>query len=334
MAWLQKPKSTRPLNTLSPASTQEAIDDMESRIPFFPTPPYQSVRKLSSRALPTSRNSSGDATAGTSHRSSSYQSARGVPNIPETQDGVLDGTKKAVTDLRRIASTGGNGRRNIFDFRNLNTSTKEHVTEGSADKTPTRGWKEKMFSKDFFTRSGTSPKKEVKMKGRDRASSESSTTTVKTMDIARPPTSIGDSSFTRIDIPTGHGWCEHSGWQSQSSPGAWQLDGHVATSSLAGSGIRSRNTLNDSVLGIFEGSIGGMSRTRLKKAGHWKSPTLQLQMEVVAETEKVPISYLGGSGSDKVVWVSVELDGIVDKGTESFEGRKIGLDVGVLMDIS
>lgn len=332
MAWLQRPKSARPLNTSSPASTQEAIGDMESHIPFSPTPPYQSTRKPSSRALPMSRNSSGGATAGTSHRSSSYQSASGSPNTPEAQDGFLDGTKKVATDLRRISSAGGNGRRSIFDFRNPITTTKEHVTEGSADKTPTRGWKEKMFSKDFFTRS--SPKKEVKIKGRERATSVSSTTTVKIMGITRPPTPIEDSSITRIDIPTGHGWCGYGNWQSQSSPGAWQLDGHVATSSLTGSGIKSRNALNDSVLGIFEGSVGGMSRTRLKKAGHWKSPTLQLQMEVVAETEKVPISYPGGSGSDKVVWVSIELDGIVDKGTESFEGSKIGLDVGVLMDVS
>lgn len=334
MAWLQRPKSARPLNTLSPSSTQETIGEMESRIPFFPTPPYQSTRKLSSRALPTSRNSSGNATAGSSHRSSSYQSANGPPNTLEAQDCVLDGTNKVATDLCRIASAGGNGRRNIFDFRNPITSAKEHVAEGSADKTPTRGWKEKMFSKDFFTRSGTSPKKEIKTKGRERASSVSSTTTVKTMDVTRPPTSIEDLSFTRIDIPTGHDWCGHGNWQSQSTPGAWQLDGHVATSSLTGSGIRSRNVLNDSVLGIFEGSVGGMSRTKLKKAGHWKPPTLQLQIEVVAETEKVPISYPGGSGSDKVVWVSIELDGIVDKGTESFEGSKIGLDVGVLMDIS
>lgn len=335
MAWLQRPKSARPLNTLSPASAQEATGDTESCTPFCPTPRYQSASGLSSQISPKSRNSSGDATAGTSHRSSSssYQSAVGAPTTLE-QDGLVDGTKKRVTDLRRIASTGGNGRKNIFDFRISNISPKEHAAEGSTDKTPVRGWKEKMFPRDFFTRSGASPKKEVKPKGRERVSSVSSNSTVTTVDIARPPTSIGDSSFTRIDIPSGHGWCEHSNWQSRSTPGAWQLDGHAATSSLVGSGIRSRNTLNDSVLGIFEGSVGSMGRTRLKKAGHWKSPTLQLQMEVVAETEKVPISYPGGSGNDKVVWVSIELDGIVDKGTESFEGSKIGLDVGVLMDIS
>lgn len=338
MAWLQRPKSVRPLSALPPTSAYETscMDNTDSRLPFCPTPHYHNGRKLSSQILPTSRNSSGDATAGTSHRSTSYQSTLETADIPATKDDVLDGTKKEGLDIRRAASTGGNGKKNLFDFRNSNTPTKEPV-EGSTDKTPVKGWKEKMFPKDFFTRGSTgavSPKKEAKTKGRERASSVSSTTTVKTVQIIpRSPTSTGDSHFTRIDIPSSSGWCEYSNWQSRSSVGAWQLDGHVATSSLAGSKIRSRNILNDSVLGIFEGNVGGMGRTRLKKAGHWKPPTLQLQMEVFAETEKVPISY-PGSGSEKVVWVSVELDGMVDKGTESFEGSKIGLDVGVLMDIS
>lgn len=281
-----------------------------------------------------SRNSSGDATAGTSYRSSSYQS---TVEASRTTDGVLNGTKKGTSDLRRSSSVG-NGKKYRFDFRNSNPPAKEHVSEASADKTPVKGWKEKMFPRDFFTRggggSGVSPKKEGKIKGRERTNSVSSSATVKTMHPARPSPTIGGPSFTRIDIPRNHGWCEYSNLQSNSRAAPWQLDGHVATSSLGGSGIKPRNTLNDSVLGIFEGSVGAMGRTRLKKAGHWKSPTLQLQMEVVAETEKVPITYPGGSGTDKVVWVSIELDGIVDKGTESFEGSKIGLDVGVLMDIS
>lgn len=338
MGWLQRPKSARPLSTLSPTLANQAVDEMDSRLPFCPTPRYQNGRKLSSERSPTSRNSSGDATAGTSHRSTSYQSTLEPPNVPATQDGILDVAKKEVSDIRRVVSTGGNGKKNMFDFRNSTTSAKEPIAEGPTDKTPVKGWKDKMFPKDFFTRGSTgavSPKKEAKTKGRERTSSVSSTTTTKTVQIIpRSSNSTGDSNFTRIDIPSSPGWSEYSNWQSRSSVGAWQLDGHVATSSLAGSGIRPRNVLNDSVLGIFEGNVGGIGRTRLKKAGHWKSPTLQLQMEVVAETEKVPISYQGGSGNEKVVWVSVELDGVVDKGTESFEGSKIGLDVGVLMDVS
>lgn len=341
MAWLQRAKSVRPLSTLTPGSMSAALDDIESGVEFSPSYGYQNTRRESWQRIPKSRDSSGDATAGTSFRSSSLPSLDERSKTPTAPDiKHLKEGDKGVGKMRRISSASqatGNSKNHNLDLKNSNHSAKEDNPRKPADKTPTRGWKEKMFYREFFTRGNSvaSPKKEAKTKTRERTHSGSSSTTMKVVRIPRTSPTTAGSNATRIDIPGIGGWSEHSTQHSRSSASsAWQLDGHVAASSMTSSGIRSANSFNDSVLGIFEGSVGGMSRTRLKKAGHWKPPTLQLQMEVVAEKEKVPISFPGGQANDTVVWVSVEIDGKVDKGTESFEGSKIGLDVGVLMDIS
>lgn len=318
MAWLQRAKSVRPLST--PTSTNEALDDIQSGVSFSPPSGYQNARRRSWQ-ISKSRDSSGDATAGTSFRSSSYQSLDDEPRTPIPKDGNI---------------LGGNGKKSKPNYGGSTFSEKEHSSEDSVGKTPAKGWKEKMFSRDFFTRgsAGTSLKKEAKAKNIERSNSVSSANTTKSAHIQRSSTVAGKPTSTRIDISSNHSWCEPDYQYSRNGTRTWQLDGNGATSSLTGSGIRHKSDFNDSVLGIFEGSVGGVGRTRLKKAGHWKPPTLQLQMEVVAETEKVPITYPGGHGDEKVVWVSIELDGKVDEGTESFEGIKVGLDVAVLMDVS
>lgn len=340
MAWLQRPRSTRPISSVPTSSTSapdEALRDPTST----PASGYVTAQTHCSSKMPGSRNSSGDATAGSSFRSSSYQSVglKLSTITSEADPDVSDEIVKGAFRLRRASSTAGvhgNKKKNILDFRNSHPPSTDQSADGSTEKAATKGWKEKVFSKDFFTRVGSSPKKEGKVKGRDRNNSTSSSNTLQLAHIPRPLTTAANSSpsSTRIEIPSNRSWCEGGFRYKGNDGGGWQLDGYGETLGTGYFSHSQKGTFNDSVLGIFEGSQGDRGRTRLKQASHWKSPVLRLQMEVVAETEKIPISYPGVSGGEKVIWVSVELDGKVDSGTESFEGSKVGLDVGILMDLS
>ncbi|KAI5845843.1 hypothetical protein DFP73DRAFT_476526 [Morchella snyderi] len=311
MAWLQRPRNSRqpgstPTTGSHDSSTRNSLD-------YTPTPEsgYVTAPTHHSPTEPGSRNSSGDATAGSSYRTR--------------------------FKLRRASSTGAHGSKKQVDSKSANASSEP------IEKIASKGWKDKVFSREFFTRVGGGganvTKKETKTKVKERSSSGSSATmatTTKDTVLAGPLNDAEKStSVNRVLLKTSQSWCEPrtSRKANDISRAHWDINGDSNnTGNFLGQG--NKGNFNDSVLGIFEGSAGGMTRTKLKKTGQWKPPVLQLQMEVVSETEKVPISYPGSQGTEKGTWISVELDASVDGGAEGFQGSKVGLDVGILIDTS
>jgi hypothetical protein len=88
------------------------------------------------------------------------------------------------------------------------------------------------------------------------------------------------------------------------------------------------------VLEKFEGNVGGKVRTEERKSGQWRPPALCLEANVVAQKDKVPVAFPDSEGRGKTVWVSVELEGKVHFNGDRPVGSGVGLDVGVLMDLS
>ncbi|RPB08495.1 hypothetical protein P167DRAFT_494005 [Morchella conica CCBAS932] len=315
MAWLQRPRNSRqpagtPTTSSQDSSIRNSLDD------YTPTPE----------------------SAGSSYRTRSYGSAEVKIEISPDQieTDVVQHGKKGFK-LRRASSTGAHGSKKRVD------SKSENISSEPIEKVASKGWKDKVFSRDFFTRVGGGganvPKKETKPKVKERSSSSSSTTMATTIKNIGATGLLNDgeksTSVKRVLLKTSQSWCEPGTLRKANDISRPHWDA-ISESNNTGNflGQGNKGNFNDSVLGIFEGSTGGMTRTRLKKTGQWKPPILQLQMEVVSETEKVPISYPGSQGTEKATWISIELDASVDGGTEGFQGSKVGLDVGILIDTS
>lgn len=104
-----------------------------------------------------------------------------------------------------------------------------------------------------------------------------------------------------------------------------QMDGH-------GEGIIEdmERALNDSVVGIFNGRSGGRTRSQ-RYQPLWKPPVLELDLKIVSDLERIPVESKRGP---QEAWVSVSIDGNIRGDVDFAKAPMLGLDVGVLMDLS
>ncbi|TGZ78097.1 hypothetical protein EX30DRAFT_398017 [Ascodesmis nigricans] len=113
---------------------------------------------------------------------------------------------------------------------------------------------------------------------------------------------------------------------------AWQVDGtgvEVDVQKDDGFASLPERALSDSVVGVHDGRMGG----RIRKERYfrpWKPPVLELKMQVVADIQRIPVTVKDACE----VWIAVNIEGKVAGEADLGKTSRLGLDVGVLMDLS
>lgn len=314
MAWLQRPQG----------KSHGAARDRETKGHGWAVFPVSDTRDLlEARAgEPTTRSSSATSSA----------------DVRPHSDEPL-GNKKE-TFLRRAASTGagyGSFVKQKLDFRRPE-ATQQLTKEHAEPKSPERGWARNaiQYSKGLFHSNSTSTavkrRDSESITEADRSFSFSSAKSVLAV-YAPSRTSSGANeapSVAEIDEPgnpTPGGGLQ----RGRAFKAGWQVDGQDGSKALA---RRSNYVPRDSVLGMFEGNIGGKAHTEERKSAQWKPPVLCLETIVVPQRDKIPVAFPDSEGRGRRVWVSVEFEGKVHFNGDKPLGAGVGLDVGVLMDLS
>lgn len=104
---------------------------------------------------------------------------------------------------------------------------------------------------------------------------------------------------------------------------AMQMDGHGEQDDMD-------RVLNDSVVGIFNGRSGGRTRS-LRYQPLWKPPVLELDVRISSDLDRIPVESKRGP---QEAWVSVSIEGNIRGDVDFSKAPMLGLDVGILMDLS
>ncbi|PWW77832.1 hypothetical protein C7212DRAFT_362443 [Tuber magnatum] len=201
-------------------------------------------------------------------------------------------------------------------------------------KSPPKGWRQ--MAMDLFQgNNGNSGQAAVKRaNSREGKRSDSISSTKSVLTYATPPEAPPAESDATSDVekrvgrgPPGNSGA--SGMRQSDSPGRSRHPSHDGRSTLP------HGVFNDtSFLAALDGNIGGKNRTRPKRCGQWKPPMLIVDLVVTPEQDTLPIRS-GQSGDQNSFWISVEIEGKVNS-CAGYAGQQhgVGLDVGVLMDLS
>jgi hypothetical protein len=258
----------------------------------------------------------------------------GAVNVKKVRDrastdplGTVGMNDAREEELRRASSSGGYGNKvkqriESFGFGRGNSIDEEREDEMDVKK---KGWKKRVFSKDYFHF-----KTEAKAQKTERRRSES-------FSDATPPMPI----FRYVEDSEGfngsHGSRRSRASKistdtaaSQVASTVWQVDGMASYEEAV---TKIPKHFDDSVIGMIDGKVGSMSTTK-RSAQPWKPPMLNLDMQVVAEVDRLPVKI----ETEQEFWVAVLLQGRVigdvDIPGSTTNAERFGLDVGVLLDIS
>lgn len=269
-----------------------------------------------------SSGSSRSATFGSAYGTHAIRSERIPPATP-----LVDAQLVKKSELLRRATTAGYATLIKEQTEEIVRNFSAPVEKGGPEsdgKDHSKGWAKRVFSGGFFSHvasGGGKLDQEDKTKGSSepvatvRPSSPAQT-------IVRRHTTSEKSSIQNIRAQSAfHG----NPWQ----PDSIGIPVLFPELNIGGGGM------NDSVVGVFEGKFGGLHKLR-KPVGQWRPPNLSLSLNVVSEVDKAPVSFVDHDASHRQFWVSVEITGKVDDGDERLgdDVYRVGLDVGVLLDIS
>ena len=270
-----------------------------------------------------------------SHNSSSH-TGEDAGLLPYSDYQSTGDKHRKNTFLRRAASTSAKydkSARRRLEQRQLGTAN--WVLEETAPvKSPPRGWRQ--MAMDLFQGNNSNPGQTVvkRANSRKRERSDSISSTKSVLTYAPPP----EVSPTEPDA-TGDAGKQAGGSLTENFAACdmWRLDGRDGSRHFSRDGrsippsgrVRSAN-----VLGMIDSNISGRNRTRPQKCGQWKPPMLILDLAITPERDTLPM-HSSQSGGQNGFWVSVEIEGKVSS-SAGYAGQSqgVGLDVGVLMDLS
>ncbi|CUS14992.1 unnamed protein product [Tuber aestivum] len=273
---------------------------------------------------------------GRESRRSSSHAGRNVRLLPHCKSQFADSRQGKSTFLRRAASTSAKYdkmARQRLEQRRLGAVSRV-LEETVPPKSPPRGWRQ--MAMDLFQggngNCGQAVVKRVNSRKRERSDSISSTKSVLTY--ATPP----EAPPTEPDAASDVG--KRAGGNPPGNIGASgtrQLDGldRPGHPSHNRRSTPPRGAVHDtSVLAVIDGNLGGKNRTRSRKCGQWKPPMLVIDLVVTPERDALPI-HRSQSRERNEFWISVEIEGKVNSSAGySGQPQGVGLDVGVLMDLS
>lgn len=219
--------------------------------------------------------------------------------------------RRASIDIKRAVSSASRFRK-AFAMSTDSTNDDDSLEN---DENKMKKWKKRVFSKDFF-------KPETKAQRADKIRNS------QTLSVAPSVVSIGSERtvITRRSVDSLSS--TNSAASQAASTEEWQVDGMGAPVEED----PTEKVFNDSVIGMIDGKVGGMPKPRCGK--QWKPPILTLDMQVITSVDRVPVKVAQGYE----FWVAVVLQGTVvgevDLPGSTGNTAGIGLDVGVLLDIS
>ncbi|RPA90155.1 hypothetical protein L873DRAFT_1795647 [Choiromyces venosus 120613-1] len=313
MAWLQRPAARQ---MASIPDHGEETDSSHHRGNF----------------APVERNHS----EGYESRDSSSHAGEDACLLPYSDGHFAEGKNRKNAFMRRASSTSAKydkTARQRLEQRRLGTANRV-LEEGMPAKSPPKGWKQ-MAIDLFQGNTGTSAQAIKRANSRKRERSDSISSTKSILTYSTPP------EVSPLESDATVGAEKHLGGslpRNFAASGMWQLDGPDGSRHFSRDGrstVPRGHVRNTSVLGIFEGNIGGKNRTRGQKCGKWRPPTLTVDLVVTPERDTLPI-YSGQSAGQNGLWISVEIEGKVSSSGSGYAGQPqgVGMDVGVLMDLS
>lgn len=245
---------------------------------------------------------------------------------------TADATARGNFDVKRTVSSGSRFRKAFSKGADNNIEEESTTTDHGDAVDKVKKWKKRVFSKDFF-------KNDAKgQKLADRRSSLSTPTEVTEPSSNSAPSVMSDHSnktvITRHSAKSVKSVKSRSSSDTAASQAAstiddFQVDG---ISSVPMDGNATEKVFNDSVIGMIDGKVG--VKPRLRCGQQWKPPMITLDLQVISPVDRVPV--VVGSGNE--IWVAVVLQGLVvgeiDRPGVAGNTSGIGLDVGVLLDIS
>ncbi|KAA8908230.1 hypothetical protein FN846DRAFT_681147 [Sphaerosporella brunnea] len=263
------------------------------------------------------------------------------PARPTTADSA---TARGEGDMVKRATSSASRFKKAFVIGPDNSTDAESLDRESNGDKKAKGWKQRVFSKEFFkpeTRAQKLEKTtvlETTIESPEYDSlvlSENSIASnpFRTSAGGSPAPSIGSSRSDRTVVTKqSRNSGSYSGTdasQAASTTEEFQVDG---VGSIPLDDESTEKVFNDSVIGMLNGKIGSISRPRAGQ--QWKPPILTLDVQVISPIDRLPVKV--GPGNE--IWVAVVLQGLVvgdiDTPNTTANATGIGLDVGVLLDIS
>lgn len=238
------------------------------------------------------------------------------PVKPTTVDGAAS---RFNSDMKRALSSGSRLKKTFALGVDTAIDDESYDHDDAVDKM--KKWKKRVFSKDFFKPDNKTHKTE---KGSHSAAQ------TPTFTPPAPSVMSGGTDKTVITKRSPDSQCssDTNASQAASTVESWQVDGIGSPDEEDASD----KFFNDSVIGMIDGKVGGISRAKCGQ--QWKPPILTLDMKVVAPVYRVPVK----AGNGHELWIAVTFQGHVvgdiDSPSSIGNAAGIGLDVGVLLDIS
>lgn len=243
------------------------------------------------------------------------------PGTPVT----VGATARGNFDMKRAVSSGSRFR------KAFNKGTDSPIEEETFDHdavNKVKKWKKRVFSKDFFKGDGKGQRLS------DRKSSLSTPT--EDTEVSTSTSSIvSDCSnhtvITRHSVKSvkSRGSSDTAASQAASTIEEFQVDG---VGSAPTDEDATGKVFSDSVVGMIDGKVGLKHRYRCGQ--QWKPPMITLNIQVISPVDRMPVVV----SPDNEIWVAVVLQGMVvgeiDRPGVAGNTSGIGLDVGILLDIS
>jgi hypothetical protein len=261
------------------------------------------------------------------------------PVRPATTDSA---TARGDGDMAKRAISSGSRFKKAFSIGSDNSTDEDSLDHDSTGDKKAKGWKKRVFSKDFFKPESKAHKLEnitvlettieSPEYGPSVTSGQSGASEPFRTSGGSPTPSIRSVGSDRTVVTRQSQSGSYSGSdasQAASTTEDFQFDG---VGSVPLDDNSTEKVFNDSVIGMIDGKVG--TRSRPKGGQQWKPPILTLDVQVISSIDRLPVKVRPGSE----YWVAVVLRGLVvgDIDTPGTIGNAagIGLDVGVLLDIS
>ncbi|KAF8253921.1 hypothetical protein K440DRAFT_657063 [Wilcoxina mikolae CBS 423.85] len=238
------------------------------------------------------------------------------PAKPTSIDGAAS---RFNSDMKRALSSGSRLKKTFALGADTAIDDESYEHDDAVDKV--KKWKKRVFSKDFFKPDSKALKAE-----------KSSHSVTRTPIFTPPAPSVKSDKtdktvITKRSLNSRHS-SDTNASQAASTVESFQMDG-IGSPDEEGP---TDKAFNDSVIGMIDGKIGGIFRAKCGK--QWKPPILTLDMRVIAPVDRIPVKV--GHGHE--FWIAVVLQGRVvgdiDSPSSIGNAAGIGLDVGILLDIS
>jgi len=267
-----------------------------------------------------------------SHDSSSH-AGEDACLLPYSDDQSTGDRHEKNAFLRRAASTGAKydkSARQRLEQRRLG-AVNWVFEETVPTKSPPRGWRQ--MAMDLFQ--GNPNQANIKRaNSRKSERSDSMSSTKSALIYTTPP----EVSPIKPDAAGDTGNQVDGGLPKNFAAGdMWQLGGKNGSRHIScdeRSVTPPGRVRSASVLETLDGNMGGKHRSKPQKRGQWRPPMLILDLAITPERDTLPI-YSSQSGQQNGFWISVEIEGRVSN-SAGYAGQSqgVGMDVGVLMDLS